>query len=569
MSSDNTQSIATYTSISFDSNGTSLGFQLMNTGELPEMDPYEEVAQQGHVPPLSPAYVPNPMELDEYPLADDAPPTAESPGCIADLYLMGEYTDEDSIDYLYETKDGEEDDDEVLEEDPSEEHEPEDDDEDPEEDLNAEHELEDEDTKKEEPSEGSDETKQFKENEIAGTPPPRHHGARISIRPQTPMAASTQALINAFATGSPPFPLPPTIPVYDQAPLGHREAMIRMRDEIPKEDMPPRRRFMLTAPLPGCDVAESSTAARAPRAEDVGYVRALHAFEHRMMTSIEEVNLRISYQAQVYRQESKHFYTQLYDAQTDRRDIILKIDVHQSVEDLAVTQMMRIHTLETIARTDMVEDTNNSCAALTWWNGHVSTLGHDAAYAMTWGILKKKLTDKYHPKGKIKKLEIELWNLRVRGNDVAAYTQCFQELFLMCTKFLVDEAEKVNKYISRLPDNIHGNVMSARPKTLDAIEFVGNKMIRVFLLLEMDPYNHPTLISTKHQILDTGKFEQWKFKIQQYLQHEHYALWEVIEFGDSYKAPLKETGKDKGLAGEVSSLTNKKGRTLAITAEDM
>nr|GFC99767.1 reverse transcriptase domain-containing protein [Tanacetum cinerariifolium] len=24
-------------------------------------------------------------------------------------------------------------------------------------------------------------------------------------------------------------------------------------------------------------------------------------------------------------------------------------------------------------------------AALTWWNGHVRTLGHDAAYAMTWG----------------------------------------------------------------------------------------------------------------------------------------------------------------------------------------
>nr|GEW64773.1 retrovirus-related Pol polyprotein from transposon TNT 1-94 [Tanacetum cinerariifolium] len=55
----------------------------------------------------------------------------------------------------------------------------------------------------------------------------------------------------------------------------------------------------------------------------------------------------------------------------------------------------------------------------------------------------------------------------------------------------------------------------------------------------------------------------------QYLQHEHYALWEVIEFGDSYKAPLDETAKDKGPAGEVSSSTKKKGRTVAITAEDM
>nr|GEV83811.1 hypothetical protein [Tanacetum cinerariifolium] len=85
----------------------------------------------------------------------------------------------------------------------------------------------------------------------------------------------------------------------------------------------------------------------------------------------------------------------------------------------------------------------------------------------------------------------------------------------------------------------------------------------------MDPYNHSTPISTKLSILDIGKFEQWKFKIQQYLQHEHYALWEVIEFGDSYKAPLEEAAKDKGLTGEVSSSIKKKGRTVAITAEDM
>nr|GEX91643.1 uncharacterized mitochondrial protein AtMg00810-like [Tanacetum cinerariifolium] len=37
-------------------------------------------------------------------------------------------------------------------------------------------------------------------------------------------------------------------------------------------------------------------------------------------------------------------------------------------------------------------------------------------------------------------------------------------------------------------------------------------------------------------------------RIQQRLQHEHYAQWEVIEFGDSYKAPPEETTKDKGLA---------------------
>ncbi|GJU99596.1 reverse transcriptase domain-containing protein [Tanacetum coccineum] len=116
-------------------------------------------------------------------------------------------------------------------------------------------------------------------------------------------------------------------------------------------------------------------------------------------------------------------------------------------------------------------------AALTWWNGHVRTLGYDAAYAMTWEILKKKLTDKYYPKGEIKKLKIELWNLKVKGNDVGGYTQRFQELALMCTKFLSDETEKVDKYISGLPDNIHGNVISARPMTLDDAIELANDLI--------------------------------------------------------------------------------------------
>ncbi|GJR81276.1 hypothetical protein Tco_0152061 [Tanacetum coccineum] len=81
----------------------------------------------------------------------------------------------------------------------------------------------------------------------------------------------------------------------------------------------------------------------------------------------------------------------------------------------------------------------------------------------------------------------------------------------------------------------------------------------------MDPYNHSTPTSTKLPILDTRKFEQWKFKIQQYLQHEHYALWEVIEFGNSYKSHPEETGN--GVTGEGSA--KKKGRTVAITTEDM
>nr|GEU40765.1 hypothetical protein [Tanacetum cinerariifolium] len=77
---------------------------------------------------------------------------------------------------------------------------------------------------------------------------------------------------------------------------------------------------------------------------------------------------------------------------------------------------------------------------------------------------------------------------------------------------------------------------------------------------------YPTV--AKILVLDTGKFEQWQFRIQQYLQHEHYALWEVIEFGDSYTVPANSpsTTTTDTTSGEAGT---KSGRTVTLTAEDM
>ncbi|GJT33771.1 putative reverse transcriptase domain-containing protein [Tanacetum coccineum] len=95
-------------------------------------------------------------------------------------------------------------------------------------------------------------------------------------------------------------------------------------------------------------------------------------------------------------------------------------------------------------------------AALTWWNGQIRTLG---------------------PDGEIKKLEIELWNLKVKGNDVPTYSERFQELTLICTKFVANETKKVDKYISGFPNNIYGNVKSVRPKTLDETIELNNDLM--------------------------------------------------------------------------------------------
>ncbi|GJS07284.1 putative reverse transcriptase domain-containing protein [Tanacetum coccineum] len=90
-------------------------------------------------------------------------------------------------------------------------------------------------------------------------------------------------------------------------------------------------------------------------------------------------------------------------------------------------------------------------SALTWWNAHVRTVGHDVAYVMTWINLKKMMTDKYCPRDEVKKLEVEM--------------------------MFPDESDKIEKYVSGLPDMIHRSVMASKPKTMqDAIEFATELM---------------------------------------------------------------------------------------------
>nr|GEV72866.1 hypothetical protein [Tanacetum cinerariifolium] len=81
-------------------------------------------------------------------------------------------------------------------------------------------------------------------------------------------------------------------------------------------------------------------------------------------------------------------------------------------------------------------------SALTWWNSYVTTVGPDAAYAMTWVDMKKKMKDKYCPRGEMKKLE-----------------------------------NKIERYVGGLPDVIHGSVVASRPKTMQEAIEMANELI--------------------------------------------------------------------------------------------
>ncbi|GJT96771.1 putative reverse transcriptase domain-containing protein [Tanacetum coccineum] len=59
--------------------------------------------------------------------------------------------------------------------------------------------------------------------------------------------------------------------------------------------------------------------------------------------------------------------------------------------------------------------------ALTWWNSHVRTVGHDVAYAMTWTDLKKKMEIKSARGAEIKESSwLSLWDFENTGRAYAA-----------------------------------------------------------------------------------------------------------------------------------------------------
>ncbi|GKB39768.1 hypothetical protein Tco_0884710 [Tanacetum coccineum] len=94
---------------------------------------------------------------------------------------------------------------------------------------------------------------------------------------------------------------------------------------------------------------------------------------------------------------------------------------------------------------------------------------------MPWKTLMKMLTDKYCLRSEIKKLEIELWNLKVKGTDVAG------------------------NIFGGLPDMFQHSVMASKPKTMqEAIEIANDLMdqkIRTFAERKAETKGNLTITS--------------------------------------------------------------------------
>nr|GEX89657.1 hypothetical protein [Tanacetum cinerariifolium] len=99
--------------------------------------------------------------------------------------------------------------------------------------------------------------------EVASAPTPPLPPSFLSLRIRPLHTRTTMAQMRAAVPSTYHLLLssgtPPLLPISLHVPSTSRIA------EIPKADTPPQKRLLLTAPRPGCEVGESSAAARQPR----------------------------------------------------------------------------------------------------------------------------------------------------------------------------------------------------------------------------------------------------------------------------------------------------------------
>ncbi|GJZ59833.1 reverse transcriptase domain-containing protein [Tanacetum coccineum] len=147
-------------------------------------------------------------------------------------------------------------------------------------------------------------------------------------------------------------------------------------------------------------------------------------------------------------------------------------------------QDMQLHgiPISNVADGDKVKFASSTLldGSLTWWNMYVRSVTLDTAHATPWSDFKAMFIRKYCPRNEIKQMENELWNLKVKGTNLTAYNQPFQELILLCPEMVPNADRLLGRYIEGLPLSIKGNVTSSKPVDLhEAIDMAQGLMYQV------------------------------------------------------------------------------------------
>nr|GEY68966.1 putative reverse transcriptase domain-containing protein [Tanacetum cinerariifolium] len=322
-------------------------------------------------------------------------------------------------------------------------------------------------------SEDSDQIEPFEEGETTATPPPSAYRvtARISVRPHIPMPFPSESEVERLLTiPTPPLsPVSPTsyplplflmpLPIFTPPPLPPPPIILprtppllpiplptsslplslllpstSCREGIPEADMPLQKKARFTTPT---GRYEEVAHFRDYCTQIMDYCRLREVHNSTLVTQIEAL--------QRDKMAPKRARTTTANPDPTRTTIATEPMTQKAINNLIAQRPRTVRPTRECTYKDYL-----NCGPLKF-NG-------------TEGVI-------------VKKLEVELWNLKVKGMDITSYTLHFQELALLCTRIFLEESDEIKRYVGGLPEMIRGNVMSYEPKSMQkAIEFANDQM---------------------------------------------------------------------------------------------
>nr|GEU39127.1 reverse transcriptase domain-containing protein [Tanacetum cinerariifolium] len=453
----------------------------------PEAPPLPDYIPEPEAPP-SPDYIPVPKYPEYLPPADDVfpakeqplpaavSPTVESPGYIADsepeMDLEEEDGDDkkskgDSIEYPTSRGDDDADDygDDLSKDDADEE--------DKEESSDSEEE-EEEHLALTVPapalhssisaSEDSDQTEPFEEGETTTTTPLSAYrvSARISVRPYIPMPFCLDTMIEGTTNRD------TTAVTYTTTYYIISITLLLPStfgsESILEADMPLQKRTRFTTPTGGYE----KMAPKRARTTRVNPVPTRTATATEPMTQ-ETINNLIG----------QRVTEALAEYETQRNSVVNGDTSHATGTGPRTVRPTRECTYKDYLNCGPLKfnGTEGVIGLTRWFERTESVSNISNCTAENQKTLRQIMTAKCCPRGEVKKLEVKLWNLKVKGTDITSYTLRFQELAQLCGRMFPEESDEIERYVGRLPEMIRGNVMSYEPKLMQkAIEFANDQM---------------------------------------------------------------------------------------------
>ena len=114
--------------------------------------------------------------------------------------------------------------------------------------------------------------------------------------------------------------------------------------------------------------------------------------------------------------------------------------------------------------------------ALTWWNAQVQILGLAAANATPWNDFKELIKREYCTREDIHKLEDELYNLKMVGSEIEAYTKRSNELAVLCPTMVDPPYKRIELYLKGLAPEIQSHVTSANLDNIQEIQRLAHRI---------------------------------------------------------------------------------------------